>query len=39
MRAISEMNLTISKKGKAMKGFVQDIESLAVKNEDFCRVL
>ena len=34
-KASSEMNLTIRERGQAMKGFVQDIESLTVKNKDF----
>ena len=36
-QAIKEQKL--NQKGVAMKGYVQDIESLAVKNNDFRRVL
>ena len=38
-KASSEMNLAIRERGQAMKGFVQDIESLTVKNKDFRQVL
>jgi mannose-6-phosphate isomerase-like protein (cupin superfamily) len=38
-QAMKEPNLSMNEKGIIMKGFVQDIESLAIKNTEFRRVL
>ena len=38
-QAATESQQTLNDKGVTMKGYVQDLESLAVKNNDFRRVL
>ena len=36
---VNEQNPKTNEKGVMMKGFVQDIEALAIKNDEFRRVL